>query len=55
MMTEHSRIMADVYNDDKRGKLQAVITNTGKMRRENNVFQNQQITRIEKDLEKTSR
>jgi hypothetical protein len=40
--------MKDVYNDDKSTKIKG-------MRRENNAFQNQQILRIERDLDRTSR
>ena len=47
MLTEHSYLMSNIYEEDRSKK--------SNMRRENNVFQNQQIMRIEKDLEKTSK
>jgi hypothetical protein len=45
--SNHNDVMQDVYVQDK-GNIKG-------MRRENNVFQNQQILRIERDLDRTSR
>ena len=49
LLTEHNDIMSGVMMDEKHaGRVQGY-------RRENKAFQNQQIQRIERDLERTSR
>ena len=53
-LTSHQDRMSEIYQDDKAGA-QSLGYQRPQMQRHNSVFQNQQISRIEKELDKTSR
>jgi len=49
MLTQHNSLMSNIHDED------ATQKKASHLKRENNVFQNQQIIRIERDLERTSK